>query len=110
MKKGLAVLVAFAIVSLASADGVFAFPPNEAGQQQQTSVITGKVVETMDSGQYSYICVEKGGKKTWVAVPKMKVKKGQTMSFKPGMEMVDFESKTLKRKFDRIIFSEGQAK
>jgi len=29
------------------------------------------------------------------------------MSFKPGIEMINFESKTLKRKFDKIIFSEG---
>jgi hypothetical protein len=32
---------------------------------------------------------------------------GQNMSFKPGIVMVNFESKTLKRKFDKIIFSEG---
>ncbi len=108
MKKVLVVLVAIAIVSLMSADGLFAFPPGGSEQQQQqATVITGKVVETMDAGPYTYVCVEKGGKKTWVAVPKMKVKKGQNISFKPGMEMINFESKTLKRKFDRIIFSEG---
>lgn len=109
MKKVLLLIVALAFVSLASANGLLAFPPAET-EQQQTSVITGKVVETMDSGPYTYVCVEKGGKKTWVAVPKMKVKKGQTISFKPGMEMVNFESKTLKRKFDKIIFSEGPVK
>lgn len=69
--------------------------------------LSGKVVETMDSGRYTYVCLEKNDKKIWVAVYKMKIVVGQSMSFKPGVEMVNFESKTLKRKFDKIIFSTG---
>jgi hypothetical protein len=65
------------------------------------------VVETMDSGRYSYVCLEKNDKKIWVAVYKMKIVVGQIMSFRPGVEMVNFESKTLNRKFDKIIFSAG---
>lgn len=71
------------------------------------SGLSGKVVETMNSAGYTYVCLEKGGKKTWIAVPEMKVTKGQNMTFQPGAEMVNFESKTLKRKFDKIIFSSG---
>ena len=37
------------------------------------SVLSGKVVETMNAGGYTYVCLEKGGKKSWVAVPEMKV-------------------------------------
>ena len=74
------------------------------------AVLSGKVVETMDSGGYTYVCLEKKGKKTWVAVPEMKVKKGQNMSFQPGTEMVNFKSKTLNRTFDRVIFSGGAIK
>jgi hypothetical protein len=69
--------------------------------------LSGKVVETMDSGRYTYVCLEKNDKKIWVAVYKMKIVVGQIMSFKPGVEMVNFESTTLKRKFDKIIFSTG---
>lgn len=69
--------------------------------------ISGKVVETMNSGGYSYVLLEKDGSKIWVAVPRMEVSVGSQVSFSPGMEMTDFESKTLKRKFDRIIFSGG---
>lgn len=68
---------------------------------------SGKVVDTMDSSGYTYVQLEKAGKKTWVAVPQMKVTKGKTMTFKPGMEMKNFESKTLKKKFESIIFSDG---
>jgi hypothetical protein len=69
--------------------------------------LTGKVIETMDSGGYTYVHIENNGKKTWVAVPKTKVEKGQNISFAPGAEMQNFESKTLNRKFDSIIFSGG---
>jgi hypothetical protein len=74
---------------------------------QEQATISGKVVETMDSGGYTYVCLEKNNIKTWVAVPQMKVVIGKNMSFQPGTEMVNFESKTLKRKFDKIIFSGG---
>ena len=74
------------------------------------TALSGKVVETIDTAGYTYVCLEKKGKKTWVAVPQMKVKKGQNMSFQPGTEMVNFKSKTLNRTFDRIIFSGGAIK
>jgi hypothetical protein len=61
----------------------------------------------MDSGGYTYAQIENKGVKTWVAVPKTKVIKGQNISFATGAEMQNFESKTLKRTFDRIIFSGG---
>ncbi len=83
--------------------------PQSKEETQETPQLSGKVVETMNSGGYTYVLLEKNGKKTWVAVPKIKVEKGQNMSFLPGAEMHDFESKTLNRKFDRIIFSPGPA-
>lgn len=52
----------------------------------------------------------KNRQKTWVAVPQMKITKGQNISFQPGIEMTNFESKGLKRTFDRIIFSAGPVK
>jgi hypothetical protein len=69
--------------------------------------LTGKVIETMDSGGYTYAQIENNGKKTWVAVPLAKFIKGQKISFAPGREMLDFWSKTLNRSFDRVIFSGG---
>jgi hypothetical protein len=71
--------------------------------------LSGKVVETMNSGGYTYVCLENKGKKTWVAVPEMKVSIGQKIALQPGAEMTNFQSKTLNRTFDRIIFSGGPA-
>lgn len=89
-----------AIVLVMAGQNSFANPPAGAS-------LSGKVVDTMNSGGYTYVQLEKGGKKTWVAVPQMKVKKGQQLSLQPGVEMVNFESKTLKRKFEKIFFSAG---
>jgi hypothetical protein len=72
--------------------------------------ISGKVVETMDAGGYSYVSLEKDGKKTWVAAPPMQAKKGEELTFQPGFEMSNFTSKTLNRTFDKIIFTNGLAR
>ncbi len=69
--------------------------------------LSGKVVEAMNSGGYTYVSLEKNGKKTWVAIPETSVKVGQEITCKPGMEMKNFTSKTLKRSFESIIFSSG---
>ena len=74
---------------------------------QNMSPLSGKVVESMDSGGYTYVNIENAGKKTWVAVPKTPVKVGQNMSFQPGMVMNNFQSKTLNRTFEAIVFSGG---
>ena len=69
--------------------------------------LSGKVVETMDSGGYTYVSLENSGKKTWVAIPAAAVKVGQMVTCQPGMEMKNFTSKTLNRTFESIIFSTG---
>lgn len=73
-----------------------------------TAPITGKVVETVDAGGYTYLCVEKGGEKTWAAVPSAQVAVGQDVTLAPGNTMKNFESKSLKRTFDKIIFTRMQ--
>ncbi len=71
------------------------------------TAISGKVVEVLDGGSYTYLCLEKGGQKTWVAVPAMSAKVGEELTFKSGNEMTNFTSKNLNRTFEKIIFSDG---
>ncbi len=87
-------------------------PAPQAQQQPMAAApaataLSGKVAETMNSGGYTYVLLENGGKKTWVAVPQVAVKVGQQVSCQPGMEMENFTSKTLNRTFDSIFFSGG---
>ena len=74
---------------------------------KKETILTGKVVETMDSGGYTYVNLEKNSKTNWVALPPTKVKVGEEIEVRPGMQMGKFTSRTLNRTFDEIIFSSG---
>ena len=86
-----------------------AMPPGhpETGAPAAASpetVLTGTVVETMDSGGYTYMKLKTTGGEVWSAVNAAKVTAGQTVHVANPMPMDGFESKTLGRKFDRIFF------
>src|SRR6266540_1221488 len=68
-------------------------------------LVAGKVVETMNAGGYTYMLLEKDGRKGWVAVPTMKVTVGQEIQLNQGMEMGKFTSKALNRTFEQIVFT-----
>ena len=66
--------------------------------------VTGTILETMDSGGYTYMRLQTSSGDVWAAVNQAKVKKGSAATVVNPVEMVNFESKTLHRKFDRILF------
>jgi hypothetical protein len=66
--------------------------------------ITGKVVETMNAGAYTYVQVDDGSKKIWAAAPQFAVAVGDKVTVPDGMPMQDFHSKTLGRTFDLVYF------
>lgn len=79
-----------------------------AVQAPQAAVsLSGKIVESMDSGGYTYLCLEKNGTKTWLAIPQTKVRVGQEVASQPAMEMTDYYVKNLDRKFASIYFAGG---
>jgi hypothetical protein len=108
-------------VSLAAAllcSSVFASPkadstapgqqvPSAKAETKADPALSGKVVETMNAGGYTYILIEKNGKQTWVAIPMTQVTVGKEITLQPGAEMQDFSSPSLKRTFKSIIFSGG---
>lgn len=96
-------------VALAGCAGPGATTGTPAAQAQAAATLSGKVVETMDAGGYTYISLERDGKLMWVAAPVMKVAVGQELKLLPGAEMTNFNSKALNRTFDKIVFSGGLA-
>ncbi|MBI5693068.1 MAG: hypothetical protein HZC55_23575 [Verrucomicrobia bacterium] len=68
-------------------------------------VVSGKVVETMNAASYTYVLLETGSKKSWVAAAQFPVKVGDTVAAKEAMPMANYHSKTLNRTFDVIYFS-----
>ena len=112
MKKNLVVslscVIALSSVTAALAMPEKAAPSAAANSSQPAELLTGKVLQTMDSGGYTYVYIQKkDGEKVWVAAPTTPATVGSQMNFKGGMEMVDFESKSLKRKFDKIVFADA---
>ncbi len=67
----------------------------------------GKVLQVMEAGSYTYLEVEEKGQKIWIAALKTKLSKGDVVEFPDSKPMEKFESKTLKRTFDKIIFAES---
>ncbi|MEW8645930.1 MAG: hypothetical protein AB2563_07500 [Candidatus Thiodiazotropha endolucinida] len=64
--------------------------------------ISGTVAEVIDVGNYTYIQLSEQG--TWIATSHLPVVVGDTIEYRGGIEMRDFYSKALDRKFDSVIF------
>ncbi|MCK9176076.1 MAG: DNA-binding protein [Desulforhopalus sp.] len=72
------------------------------------AIVTGKVLETMNSGGYTYMNVaEENGSTQWIAIPESTVEKGSEVKFYEGLPMKNFKSSTLNRTFEEVIFSAG---
>jgi len=89
---------------LSTTPGCIAAP---AATKLDGKAIQGKILETMNTGGYTYLQVKTPEQTIWIAVPETTVEKGQQVTCKPGMTMTNFKSKTLDRTFDVIIFSSG---
>jgi hypothetical protein len=73
-------------------------------QAAPSAALKGKIVERLDADPYSYLklATEKG--EVWAAVPKTDKGAGAEVAVSGAMPMTDFESKTLKRKFELVYF------
>ncbi len=103
--RTLAVTIALIASSFVITSSLQAMPG--MGGSAKGNTVSGTVVETMDAGGYTYILVDEGTLKNWVAIPQTPVKSGAKVHYVEGMEMRNFTSKTLNRTFDTIIFSAG---
>ena len=72
--------------------------------------LQGEVIETMDSGRYTYVRLQTGDQAIWVAGPTAAVEVGDNIKVVRAMEMKDFHSRTLERTFESIWFADGLAK
>lgn len=104
MKRLVKHLFLFVVLAVLTAQQVHA-----ADTKPKEIPLSGKVLETIDGGGYTYVNLQNGPEKVWVAIPLTKVKVGQQLSLMPGFEMKNFTSKGLNRKFDKVIFSGGLA-
>jgi len=68
--------------------------------------VKGEVLETQSAAGYTYLRLKTSAGETWAAVTSAEVKKGAQVTVGNASTMVNFESKTLKRRFDKILFGQ----
>jgi hypothetical protein len=66
--------------------------------------LKGKVLEVLDAAPYTYLRLGTREGQTWAAIPNSPVSKGAEVTIDNPMLVEKFQSKSLKRTFDRIVF------
>ena len=66
--------------------------------------LSGKVVNAMRGGGYTYMHLENEGQKFWVASSVINVKRNDTVRWEGGTVMTNFTSYALNKQFDEIHF------
>lgn len=86
------------------AQRLVAGPPSDVEAPQSHGTVAGTVLETMDSGGYTYIKLKTAGGEKWAAVSQTPVTVGTDVTLAISAEINGFVSKTLNRTFDSILF------
>lgn len=68
------------------------------------------VLEVIQVEKYTYLKVKENDATYWMAVPTIDVKAGDQVYYEHGMEMTNFESRELKRTFEKILFVDKVSK
>jgi hypothetical protein len=111
-KKTYALAAGIVFTALAGTNGILAAAdapqpakkPAAPGETKSAEAQTGKVLEVLDASNYTYLRVDTGRDKIWIAGPQMKIKPGEKVTFSSGLPMKNFESKTLGRTFETVYF------
>jgi len=88
----------------AQADVAQAVPQSTPAPAPAFNPLSGTIVETMDSGGYTYILLDNGKEKVWIAGPVTPVEVETNASCPEGMIMNNFHAKSLDKTFDKIYF------
>jgi hypothetical protein len=81
-----------------------------AAPSPAAQMMTGAVVETMNSGGYTYVQLDTAQGRIWAAAPEFEVSVGETVTVPPGAPMANYHSETLDRDFDLVYFVQNVIK
>lgn len=68
------------------------------------TVVTGEVLEVQEVESYTYLRLNTRDGETWAAVSRAPVKKGATVTIEDAMVVNNFESRSLQKTFQTIVF------
>jgi hypothetical protein len=74
------------------------------GTAAPAAVLKGEVLEVREVDSYTYLRLKTADGEVWAAITKAPVKKGAVVGIANPAVMRDFESRTLNRRFDTIVF------
>jgi hypothetical protein len=77
-----------------------------AASAQSANTLQGEVLEVLNVDSYTYIRLKTASGEAWAAVTTAAVAKGAKVSIANAMPMDNFESKALKRRFERVYFGQ----
>jgi hypothetical protein len=83
---------------------ILAAAPFVWAQAPPAPAVAGEVLETQDVDGYTYLRLKTAQGETWAAVPTVAVKKGSKVAIDNPMVMNNFQSKALKKTFDKVVF------
>ena len=84
--------------------------PAVSADKKAAGAQSGKVLEVLNASNYTYLRVDTGREKLWLAAPQTKIKTGEKVTFGAGLPMKNFESKALGRTFDTVYFVDQVAR
>jgi hypothetical protein len=87
-----------------AAAAAFALPGGAPGAPTSAAPLEGEVLEVREAPPYTYLRLKTAQGETWAAVTAAPVKPGARVAIANPAVMENFESKTLKRTFDRVVF------
>ncbi len=79
-------------------------PTQDKNATHHSGVFSGELLETFNSGGYTYAHLKTDSGDVWAAGPKTSIHKSDKVSFIGKVAMIDFYSKSLDRKFKNIYF------
>lgn len=92
------------LVSLLLAAAAFNLQAMPGSNAPAAASLQGEVLEVKDVESYTYLRLKTKDGEVWAAVTTAAIKKGATVTITNPMVMRNFESKSLKKTFDTIVF------
>lgn len=77
-----------------------------AATAQSANTLQGEVLEVVNVESYTYLRLKTASGEAWAAVTTTTLGKGAKVTIANAMPMDNFESKALKRRFDRVYFGQ----
>jgi len=101
-RYGFIILALFTLLTSCSGAGTTEPQPATTDGAETKGAV---VLETMNSGGYTYVLLEAEAGQIWAAGPQTAIQKGDRVIVQGGMEMKNFTSQSLDRTFETILFA-----